>query len=213
MRCNLSKIVLLLLAILYVVACSETPKTKEVQASQTASAPAAPSGPVSGKTAFWAMYKSAYSWSNDIVPLKLESKTIPGLKNEAGSAAMWSATFGSPRKRQAIEITYAVAAQPPEIVKGVNVGLPIVWGGPTREVMPFQGSDIVVDSDAAYKTAAAEAQSWLKAHPGKDASFLLGNNSKTFATPVWYVKWGDTKTGGYNAFVNTKTGELAKALK
>lgn len=213
MRCNLLKIVLLLFAILYVVACSETPKTTEVQASQTASEPSGPPVPVSGKTAFWAMYKSAYSWSNDIVPLKLESKSISGIKNDAGSAAMWSATFGSRRKQQAIEITYAIAAQPPDIVKGVNVGHPIVWGGETREVMPFQGSDIVVDSDAAYKTAAAEAQSWLKAHPDKDVSFLLGNNSKTFATPVWYVKWGDTKAGGYNAFVNTKTGEIAKPVK
>jgi len=202
-------LVVLLIAALFLAACSKSPKSAPTQPSTQ---PAEPSGPVSGKTAFWAMYKSAYAWSKDAVPLKLESKTLTGIKNEAGSAAMWSATFGSASQREAIEISYAVAAQPPDIVKGVNVGHPISWAGPTRDVAPFQGSDIAIDSDAAYKTAAATAQYWLKDHPDKEATFLLGNNPTVFATPVWYVLWGDKKSG-YRAFVNAKTGELAKTLK
>jgi len=208
MRRNLS-IFVVLSALLYAVACSETPKEEPVQAINATSEAA---GPVSGKTAYWAMYKSAYSWSNDIVPHKLESKTIPGIKNEAGNAGLWSATFGSPRKREALEISYAVVAQLPDVAKGVNVGHGVPWSGPTRDVMPFQGSDIVVDSDAAYKTAATQAQSWLKTHPDKSANFLLGNNSTKLPTPVWYVILGDKKDG-YGAFVNTKTGEIAKQVK
>jgi hypothetical protein len=207
MRSNLSKVVVLLIAALIMMAYSEHPKT--VQASSDAAGAAVP---VSGRTAFWAMYKSAYSWSSDVVPLKLESKSLPGIKNEAGRAAMWSAIFGSPRRREAIEISYAVAAQPPEVAKGINIGHPISWAGPSREVMPFQGSDIVVDSDLAYKTAAAQAESWLKAHPDKPASFLLGYNPTTFTRPVWYVVWGDKKSG-YRVFLDAKTGEVAKALK
>jgi hypothetical protein len=199
-----------LVAALFMVACTESPKTTPAQPSATE--PSGPSGPVTGKTAFWAMYKSAYSWANDVVPLKLESESIPGIKNEGGNAAMWTATFASPRKQEALKITYAVAAKPPDIVKGLNVGLDIPWAGPTLDVMPFQGSDIVVDSDGAYKTAAAKAEAWLKTHPDKEVSFLMGNNSKTFATPVWYVLWGDQKDG-YGVFVNTKTGEIAKRAK
>jgi hypothetical protein len=206
---NLSKVAVLLIAILFTVACSEPPKTAAVQASDKSSAP---SGPVSGKTAFWAMYKTAYTWSKDAVPLKLESKSITGVKNDAGTAGLWSATFGSPSKREAVEMSYAVAAQLPDLAKGVNVGHSVPWGGPTSAVTPFQGSDIVVDSDAAYKTAAAHAQSWLKDHADKEPTFLLGNNSGTFATPVWYVAWGD-KTSGYRVFVNTKTGEVAKPVR
>ena len=206
---NLSKVAVLLIAILFTVACSEPPKTASVQASDKSSAP---SGPVSGKTAFWAMYKTAYTWSKDAVPLKLESKSITGVKNDAGTAGMWSATFGSPSKREAVEMSYAVVAQLPDVAKGVNVGHSVPWGGPTSAVTPFQGSDIVFDSDAAYKTAVAHAQSWLKDHPDKEPTFLLGNNSGTFATPVWYVAWGDTKSG-YRVFVNTKTGEVAKPVR
>jgi hypothetical protein len=208
MRRNLS-IIVLLAAVLFAVACSEAPKPEPVEAINATSEAA---GPVSGKTAYWAMYKSAYMWSNDAVPLKLESKAISGIKSEAGTAGLWSATFGSPQKREALEISYAVVAQLPDVAKGVNVGHGVPWSGSTRDVMPFQGSDIVVDSDAAYKSAATQAQSWLKTHPDKEARFLLGNNATKFPTPVWYVTWGD-KRDGYGAFVNTKTGEIAKQMK
>jgi len=173
---------------------------------------AAPGGAVSAKTAFWQMYKQAYSWAKDAVPLKLESKELPGVKNEAGKAAMWSATFGSSTKHQAVVITYAVAAHAPDIYKGNNVGSPVPWGGPTRDVMPFQTSDFVIDSDAAYKTAEADANAWLKKHPDKQATFLLGNNTARFSAPVWYIVWGDSKSG-YAAYVNATSGSLMKGKK
>ena len=209
MHRNLPKVAVLLMAIFFLVACSEPPKTASVQASTTA---AAPTGPVSGKTAFWEMYKTAYAWSKDSVPLKLESKTLAGVANDAGNAGLWTGTFGSASKRELVEISYSVAAQLPDLAKGVNVGHELPWAGPSHEVMPFQGSDIGVDSDAVYKTASEEAASWVKAHPGQQPTFLLGNNTRTFATPVWYVAWGDKKAG-YRVFVNSKTGQIAKPLK
>ena len=206
---RIPSIVVLLLVALFMAACSEAPKTTETEQPKPA---AGPSGPVTGKVAYWEIYKSAYSWAKDAVPLKLESKSVPGIKNEAGNAAIWNATFGSASRHEAIDITYAVAPLPPDIVKGINVGHGIPWAGPTHDVMPFQGSDIAVDSDAAYKTAAAKGEAWLKAHPDKPVSFLLGNNPNSFATPVWYVMWGDKKDG-YFMFVSSKTGEIAKRVK
>lgn len=198
---------MLAMAVLLMTACSEAPKT-----TAAANESSAPAGPTSGKTAFWPMYKTAYSWATDIVPLKLESKDPSGVKNGNGDAGLWSATFGSYAKHQALVITYAVAAHPPDISKGINVGHPVPWGGPSRDVMPFQTSDLVVDSDAAYKTALAQAEPWLKKHPDKDVSFLMGNNPMRFSVPVWYVLWGDNKSG-YSVFVNAKTGAVAKPGK
>jgi len=194
---------LALLAMTYAEAAKPEPAAAENAAS---------SGPVSAKTAFWQMYKQAYTWAHDVVPLKLESKELSGVKNEAGKAGMWSATFGSSTKHQAVVITYAVAAHAPDIYKGNNVGSPVPWGGPTREVMPFQTSDFVIDSDAAYKTAQADADAWLKKHPDKQATFLLGHNPTRFSAPVWYIVWGDNKSG-YAAFVNATSGSLMKGKK
>lgn len=214
MRTNFPGIAVLLFSVLSTMACSEHPKPAQASEASAEASPeaSAPSVAVPAKTAFWAVYKSAYAWSSDAVPLKLESKVLPGLKNDEGRAAMWVATFGSVRRRQAIEMSYAVAAQPPDIVKGVNVGHPVSWTGPTRDVMPFQGSDIVTDSDSAYKMAVGKAQPWLKSHPDKQVSFLLGYNATAFATPVWYVAWGDRKLG-YRVFVNARNGEVAKPMK
>jgi hypothetical protein len=206
MRKNLASVAVLFFSVFVMIGCSEPAKT--VQASNEHSISPEP---VLAKTAFWAAYKTAYSWSNDALPLKLESKSVSGIKNQEGRAAMWTATFGSVRRKQALEISYAVVARAPDVVKGIKISNPVPWSGPTREVMSFQGSEIV-DSDAAYKKAAAEAQSWLKAHPDKEVSFLLGNNPTAFASPVWYVVWGDKKAG-YRSFVNAKTGDLAKPLK
>jgi hypothetical protein len=199
--------VVVAIAVLLMTACSEPPK-----AGTASNEPSASSDPVPGKTAFWAMYKSAYAWSSDIVPLKLESKQVPGVKNADGKAGMWTATFGSYKKHEAVVITYAVVAHPPDIYKGINVGHPLTWGGPSSDVMPFQTSELATDSDAAYKTAQAQADSWLKKHPDKEASFLLGKNPTRFAAPVWYVLWGDTKNG-YGVFVNATTGAVAKPGK
>jgi hypothetical protein len=212
MRRNLS-LLLLLVAALLMAACSENQQPQSSQAATDAKAASATPEPVTGKTAYWAMYKSAYTWANDVVPLKLESKSVAGVKNDAGKAGMWTGTFGSARRAEVVEISYSVVADPAtDTMKGVSVGHGLPYSGPTPDVMPFQGSDIAFDSDAAYKTASVEAAGWLKTHPDKQPEFILGNNLRTFAAPVWYVKWGDTKDG-YNAFINTKTGAIAKRAK
>jgi hypothetical protein len=155
------------------------------------------------------MYTSARKWTTDFVILKLESKEVQGFKNEDGKAAMWEATFASPSLHEYRVYSYAIAAQPPDIYKGVVVGRGMPWGGATRDVMPIQLSDFNVDSDAAYKSAAADAGLWLKKNPDKKlAEFTLGNAYR-FQAPVWYLKWGDKKSG-YITFVNANTGKVLK---
>jgi len=101
------------------------------------------------------MYTSARTWTTDFVILKVESKEVPGFKNENGKAAMWQATFASPSRQEYRTYTYAIAAVPPDIYKGVVVGGPEPWNGTyTRSAMPIQISEFSVDSDAAYQAAA-----------------------------------------------------------
>jgi hypothetical protein len=205
MRINFLRAVVSM-AVLLLTACSEAPKT-----DSTSGGDSVPSTPVTGKTAFWPMYKSAYAWASDMMPLRVESKDAPGSKSEPGKAGTWKATFGSTRRREAIDITYSVAAHPPEIARGINVGHPFPWAGPTLDALAFQTSDFSVDSDAAYKTALGQAQAWLKKHPDKEVSFTLGHASR-FSAPVWYVLWGDNKIG-YSVYINAKTGEITKPAK
>jgi hypothetical protein len=196
-----------LACVLFLTSCSQTPKASPKGEAEAAK-PAVPGSPVSGKTAFWEMYKSAHAWATDLVPLTLESETVAGVKNESGKAAMWTATFGSLRKHEARTYTYAVVAQAPDIAKGVSVGRGLQWSGPTQSTLPFDTSDFSVDSDGAYQTALAQAAEWVKRHPGKEPSLAMGNASR-FDGPVWLVHWGDQKSG-YAVYVSAKSGAVVK---
>jgi hypothetical protein len=201
-QCTVSAIAV---AALFFAGCSQS--TNPANESKAAKEATSPPTPVTAKTAFWPMYTSARNWTPDLVMIRLTPKEVPGFKNEAGKAAMWQAAFASPSLHQYRVYSYAIAAVSPDIHKGVVAGLRLPWGGVTREAMPVELSSFNVDSDAAYQTAATDAAGWLKKNPDKQpSSFQLGNTYR-FQAPVWYLVWGDQKSG-YVAYVDANTGKV-----
>ena len=193
-------------------ACSSQPTNTSAATPDAGAAakqaPAGPPQPVAAKTAYWEIYKPAHAWAADLLPLGVKSGEVAGVKNADGKAGVWTVVFVSPSKRQLRTYTYSVADQLPDISKGVKGGFPEAWGGPTKDVMVFQSSDFSVDSDAAYKTAAAKAETWLKEKDNaeKPVSMNLGA-AQAFPAPVWAVTFGSSKSG-YRALVNATTGEI-----
>lgn len=199
-------------AVVLMTACSEVPKPLVPDAKSEAAAkePSGPAQLVTGKTAFWEMYKSAHAWAKDEMPLSLEAKDIPGFKNEDGKAAMWVGHFGSLQRHEARTFTYAIATHEPDIRKGVSVGRAIPWAGPVKQALSFDTTEFKIDSDDAYKTAHAGAKEWLAKHPDKEMTLSLGNASR-FPGPVWFFLWGNTKSG-YFGYVSATTGKLVKPI-
>jgi hypothetical protein len=197
-------------AVLLLAGCSQPTKPAASNEAEAKKEPTGPAEPVTAKTALWPMYTSARSWATDFVILKLTRKEVAGVKDDdPGKAAVWQATFASPSRHEYRVYTYAIAAYPPDIYKGVAVGEAIPWGGETRDVMPIGLSQFNVDSDAAYKTATTDAAVWLKKNPDKKlATFELGNAYR-FPEPVWFLMWGNKKSG-YTAFVNANDGKVLK---
>ena len=196
-------------AVLLLAGCSQSTTPSTSNESKAAAVPKGPPELVTAKTAFWPMYTSARSWSPDLTMIRLTPKEVPGFKNEAGKAAMWQAAFASPSLHQYRIYSYAIAAVAPDIHKGVVAGLRLPWGGVTRDAMPVELSSFNIDSDAAYNAAAADAAAWLKKNPGKGlSSFQLGNTYR-FQAPVWYLMWGDKKSG-YVAFIDANSGKVLK---
>jgi len=208
--CKMCVATVLVVAISLLSGCSQpsNPAGSNV-ATVKANEPSNPSQSVTAKTAYVAMYTSAYKWAPDLVMLRLAPKDVPGFTNSGGKAAVWEATFASASKHEGRVFSYAVAARPPDIYQGVTVGSAIPWGGVTRDVMPIASSEFTVDSDVAFTVASTDAAAWLKKNPDKKlSSFQLGNGY-SFPAPVWYVMWGDKKLG-YVAFVNATTGKVLK---
>jgi hypothetical protein len=171
-------------------------------------APAGPPEPVTAKTAFYAMYTPARAWAPDLLALSLISGEVQGVKNADGKFGYWTAVFASPSLHAARTYTYAVADQLPTIQKGVKAEGTESWAGPTQAQMTFQNSDFTIDSDAAYKIAADKAGDWLKEHADKPPSFTLGAAHR-FPSPVWYIIWGDAKSG-YAVYLSATTGTIMK---
>jgi hypothetical protein len=89
------------------------------------------------------------------------------------------------------------------------VGRALPWNGITRDVMEVKLSEFKLDSDAAYQAAAADAAAWLKKNPDKKLSTFELGNAYRFPEPVWFLMWGDKKSG-YSAFVNATSGAVLK---
>jgi hypothetical protein len=185
-------------------ACSSDTKTATSEEKSAAETKAAPAGPVSGKTAYWEMYTEARKWATDLMPLSLEAKEIPGMANEDGKAAMWTATFVSATQKEARVFTWAAVAHPPDIYKGVTIGKPMPWNG-SRAVMPFSMGAVQVDSDAAFKSASSDAAAWLKQHPEKNPTVELKELAQ-YQLPTWIVHWGNDKSG-YRSLVSAVDGK------
>jgi len=157
--------------------------------------------PVDAQTAFYLMYKPARAWASDVLPLTLASGDAQNIKNEGGKFGKWTAVFASNARHEARIFTYTVG-------QGVVAGEEETWSGPTPDSRPFQIIEFAVNSDAAYRTAAKQAEGWLKSHPGKAPAFSLFNASR-YPSPVWYIVWG-TKTSGYGVLVSAMTGTVVK---
>jgi len=208
---KLSVAVALATILLFLSACSQSPSKPGAEGNTVQASEPSSSGPVTGKAAYWKMYESAYRWAPDLVLLGLQPKNASSVI--AGKAELWEATFASPRKREVRLFSYAAVAHPPDVRQGVSVGNAIPWGGMTRDVMPIEKDAFKIDSDAAYAAGAADAGDWLKKNQDKKLSSLQLGNSYNFPAPVWYLVWGDRKSGGYAVYVNATTGQVMKKTK
>jgi len=189
--------------------CSSSSSSSNPTPTPAATTQAAAPQIVTGKTAFWEMYKTAHAWAADAQPIRLTMKEVPGFKNQDGKAAMWEAVFGSGSLRSYRTFTYAIADAPPNVYKGVNAGMAVPWSGPTRDAMTIDTSMFSVDSDAAYTTAATDGAEILKKQPKLEVTDIEAGDTYKFPTPVWYIMWG-TKKAGYVAIVDASTGKVLK---
>ncbi|MBZ5625197.1 MAG: hypothetical protein LAQ69_41825, partial [Acidobacteriia bacterium] len=136
-------------AILALAACSGSPKAGAIETkagAETKKEPPTPPDPVAAQTAFYEMYKPARIWAPDLLPLSLTSNELPSLKNEGGKAAMWTAVFVSPSRREARTYFYSVVNEGESVSKGVTARGAQHWSGPTPKSRPFQTTGFLVDS-------------------------------------------------------------------
>jgi hypothetical protein len=171
--------------------------------------------PVTGQSGLYKMYQVARSWAPDAKVLKMNSMPLSQVPSvPPGTAAAWQATFTSEAKSQARTYTYSIVEDlPNNLHKGVFAGMEEGWSGPREDNQPFLIAAVKIETDAAYKTALAQAADYDKKNPGKPITLLLEKNPN-FPDPVWRVIWGESVgTSNFSIYVDATTGLFLEKMR
>jgi hypothetical protein len=191
--------------ILFLTACSSTPNTA------TEKQPPKPPQALTGRQAFQRMYPQARTWAPDALPLQIRSISLSQVKAEPGKAGAWQVIFVSASRGKSKTYTYSAVEEEGNLHEGVfgSIEEDYAARGPA---FPFQIAAIKVDSDEAYKTAAAKSADYIKKNPGKPVMFLM-ELTKRFPDVTWRVIWGGSVgTSDYSVYVDGTTGDFLEAM-
>jgi hypothetical protein len=204
-----TKILASLPLMLLLGACSEQPKPA-AKSAETAK----PAEPVTALSAVYKMYTQARSWAPDAKLLRVGSLTIKEVKNAAGKAGAWEATFVSEKEQRARRYTYSVVESPGANLHEGAFGGSVDSFTSSRQFKPFMIQAFKTDSTAAYETALKnKGADYAAKHPDVSVLFLLEQTPR-FPDPAWRVVWGDSvSTSGFSVFVDASSGEFLQTSK
>jgi len=168
--------------------------------------------PVSGQSALFKMYQKARTWSLDAQVLKLNSIHLADVPSAPGKEGAWQASFTSANLGKMQTYTFSVAEEEGNLHQGVFGTGEQAWSGPQGANSPFDMRAVLIDSDAAYKTADEKATDYDKQHPGMPISYQLEKIGK-YPLAVWRVIWGESAgTSGISVLVDAFTGKYLETL-
>lgn len=194
-----------LAGILILAGCSDTPAP--VAKTEAPKKPAVPEGAIPALTAYYDTYKIARQLSPDLQVASITGNEVDGVKSDKGKYAQWTIVFVSAATKQAYTFVYTTVEHA-GLLKGINNQGSQAWGGPRQDAIPFGNGDFSIDSDAAYTAAAEKAAAYLAKNPEKPVTAFALGQAESLPAPMWYIMWGDKKSGGYAAYVNAATGNV-----
>ena len=188
------------------VGCSDPAPEKKVKA------PEKPPEAVTGRTAFYKMFGTARLWAADVQGLRCASIRLNQVKDELGATGAWECTFVSPSLQKSKSFTYSVIEAEGNLHKDVFAGLdePYAAGSQTA---PWAIQAFKIDSDAAYKEAAAKSAEYIKKNPDKSIFYLLEWN-KRFPVLTWRIVWGESVgTSNYSVYIDASSGAFIEKMR
>ncbi len=188
------------------IACSEAPKEAEKPKE-----PVKPPEAVTARKAFYLMYPMAHMWAPDLQGLRVTSIRLDQYKVAEGKAGAWEATFVSPSRAKQRSYTYSIVEAGGNLHKGVFEGFEESFSPGGATPWPIQA--LKVDSDQAWKTAAAKSEEYMKKFPDKPMFFLLEQTSRA-PDLTWRVVWAENVSmSDYSVYVDAVTGAFLEKMR
>lgn len=197
----MKKLVVALVALMLMTACSSTP----TQPAETEK-PKAPE-PLTGRSAFQKCYIAARNWARDAQPYRLESQLTGDSKGREGKSLAWRAGFASPAQQHATRpYTWADGE--------VSFGVEDSYSPTNTSTTVFDMAFLKVDSDKALETAQKHGgDKLLEKAPDTPILYILDWNHQTNEL-TWHVIYGsDPVSAKLRVAVNASSGEFLRVEK
>ena len=185
---KISILTVAILSALFFIAC----ESKKEPAAPAEKPKPEPTEYETGRMAFQKLYVSARAFAADVQPFRLQSVYTEGAPVSEGKAAIWSATFASPSRRQMKSYTWSGASGENMPERGVSHGTEDTYSPSNSSTRVFDLVYLKQDSSNAFKVAQEHGGAALfKKDPKQPVVFVLEWSPKNRL--VWYVAYGDSR--------------------
>lgn len=207
-----------ILALLVMVACSSEPKSATVAdsgAAATTKIAAKVPQPITAMQALQKMEGYAQKqWAQDAMPVHLESEPNTEANGQDGKATVWMGVFASQRRGEIRTFHWSGSLEPSAPVAGVSAAAGAMPLTSNMASQMFQSFLVKSDTDKAATVAVGHGgQNILKQFPDQRVKYILVFDSKS-NTPVLYVVYGEElkKNKGFGV-INAITGDFVRGGK
>jgi hypothetical protein len=202
----MQKLLMPLLALALMTACSSEP------AKPTESAKPQPKAPeiLTGRSAFQKLYISAHGWAPDARPYRLESFTNDDSKGADGKSAIWRAGFASVVQRGTKPYTWSGSGTD----RGVNPGTEDSYNPNNASTQVFDINFLKIDSDKAFEVAQQHGGDKILAKsPDIQVLYILEWNHVSNEL-IWHVIYGESRDNAkLKVAVNATSGDFLRIEK
>jgi hypothetical protein len=202
----MQKLLMPLLALALMTACSSEP------AKPTESAKPQPKAPeiLTGRSAFQKLYISAHGWGPDARPYRLESMTNDDSKGADGKSAIWRAGFASAVQRGTKPYTWSGSGTD----RGVNPGTEDSYNPNNASTQVFDIAFLKIDSDKAFEVAQQHGGDKILAKsPDTPVLYILEWNHVSNEL-IWHAIYGESRDNAkLKVAVNATSGDFLRIEK
>jgi hypothetical protein len=203
------RLLVLSVALVIFAGCDSTPASQP-KTGQAAAAPEKKEPSLyTASQCLGRMSDQALRWSRDALPFHVESMINQEANGQDGKATVWRASFASASLRKTRTFTCSGSRLPDEAPYGISSSAEMTMTSNDAAAM-FDRHHVVVDSDAAYKTAQEHGGTALmKKNAKQDVMYALDFVPKDKQL-VWYVLYGPTSDRKGVGVVDASTGKWVR---
>jgi hypothetical protein len=203
----MKKLLMAMLALLLMTACSSQPSTP----AQVEKPQPKPPEFVTGRVAFQKLYIAARGWARDSQPYRVESMITDDSKGKDGKAGVWRASFASPMQRGVKAYTWSGEATSD---RGINPGTEDTYSPTNTSTQIFDVAFLKVDSDKALEVSLKHGGDKLVAKDADTPILYMLEWSQATNELIWHVIYGVSRDDyKLKVAVNASSGDFIRVEK